>query len=130
MGLILYELATNAAKYGALRASGGTLAVTWRRLAHGPVELNWEERPNEPVGDGDGAEAGEAGVGSQVLDAMAQRLDATLQREMTPEGLRVTLVVRRLSEDAEGRDAEAGAALPTRRPPGAGVAAERPVHTA
>ncbi|HEX2018576.1 MAG TPA: cache domain-containing protein [Aurantimonas sp.] len=130
MGLILYELATNAAKYGALRASGGTLAVTWRRLAHGPVEMIWEERPNEPVGDGDGVETGAAGVGSQVLDAMAQRLEATLRREMAPEGLRVTLVVRRLSEAAEGGDAEAGTALPTRRSPGSKVGTERPVHTA
>lgn len=112
IGLILYELATNAAKYGALRASGGTLAVAWTRLADGTLELTWEERPNEPVASSILDEPASAGFGSMVLDAMAQRLDATLQRDMTSDGLRITLVVRGLSEDddesAAGFEAPAG----------------------
>ncbi|UIJ72736.1 sensor histidine kinase [Aurantimonas sp. HBX-1] len=99
VGLILYELATNAAKYGALRASGGTLEVAWRRIGDGcAVELIWSELPNEPVGEGMIAEPASAGFGSMVIEAMATRLDATLQRQLTPHGLRVVLTMRGLEE--------------------------------
>ena len=44
VALVLHELATNAAKYGALAADGGRLAVTWS-LGHDPQELTlvWRE---------------------------------------------------------------------------------------
>jgi two-component sensor histidine kinase len=50
MALILHELATNAAKYGALSTSAGNLTITWS--ANSKIELRWQERngpePSKP----------------------------------------------------------------------------------
>ena len=43
LSLAVHELATNAAKYGALTASGGRVAVGWRPAIDGGVELSWTE---------------------------------------------------------------------------------------
>ncbi len=52
LSMILHELATNAAKYGALSAPRGRLKVTWRRddRADPPhVHLSWIEESGPPV---------------------------------------------------------------------------------
>ncbi|MEZ5842210.1 MAG: PAS domain-containing protein [Hyphomicrobiaceae bacterium] len=50
IGLALHELATNALKYGALSAGGGTIEVTWRLASPGgDLRLDWRERLHEPV---------------------------------------------------------------------------------
>lgn len=49
MALILHELATNAAKYGALSQASGHLSVTWEFAASGDVLLGWDERGGPPV---------------------------------------------------------------------------------
>jgi light-regulated signal transduction histidine kinase (bacteriophytochrome)/CheY-like chemotaxis protein len=43
MALVLHELSTNAAKYGALSSSAGRLDVTWQLTAEGDCELVWQE---------------------------------------------------------------------------------------
>ncbi|MBC7434341.1 MAG: hypothetical protein H7345_20005 [Rubritepida sp.] len=43
LSMVLHELATNAAKYGALSVAGGRVAVRWNVL-EGVVSLRWEER--------------------------------------------------------------------------------------
>ena len=43
LSLAIHELATNAAKYGALTASGGHVAVGWRPAIGGGMELTWTE---------------------------------------------------------------------------------------
>ena len=47
IALVLYELATNAAKYGALSVPGGRVRVSWA-VAKGRVVISWEEK-NGPV---------------------------------------------------------------------------------
>lgn len=48
MALVLHELATNAAKYGALSVPTGQLAVSWTIAEGGVCEICWRER-NGPV---------------------------------------------------------------------------------
>ncbi len=42
LALILHELCTNAAKYGALSSEDGVVRVAWRRV-HDGLEIVWEE---------------------------------------------------------------------------------------
>lgn len=41
--VVLHELATNAAKYGAWSQQGGRVAVTWAHTADGTLQLRWHE---------------------------------------------------------------------------------------
>ncbi len=43
MALVLHELATNAAKYGALSVRGARLTVSWKTDAGGSCEIVWRE---------------------------------------------------------------------------------------
>lgn len=49
LGLALHELATNAAKYGALSVPEGCIAVTWRLDGEGLCEVRWTESGGPPV---------------------------------------------------------------------------------
>ncbi len=46
LALVVHELATNAAKYGALSNSGGRISVDWTVAGHNPprLELTWREQ--------------------------------------------------------------------------------------
>ena len=44
LAMVLHELASNAARYGALAQPGGTLTVGWSVAPAGWLELVWEER--------------------------------------------------------------------------------------
>lgn len=43
LALVIHELATNAAKYGALSRDSGRLSVTWRCEANGDCAIDWQE---------------------------------------------------------------------------------------
>ena len=50
LSLAVHELATNAAKYGSLSQASGCLAVSWKLVDDGCVELSWTES-NGPLVD-------------------------------------------------------------------------------
>ncbi len=65
VSLLLHELATNAAKYGALSNSEGLVGVTWRVDGAGDEEdlvLDWEESGGPPV-----KEPARRGFGSRLI---------------------------------------------------------------
>ncbi len=49
LSLGLHELATNAAKYGALSTAGGHVLVEWSLLDDGNFKLTWSEQGGPPV---------------------------------------------------------------------------------
>ena len=87
LGLALHELATNAAKHGALSTPSGRVTIEWRRLslAEGSgLELIWTERGGPAV-----AAPTERGFGSLVIEQnLARSLNAEVELTFAPEGLR------------------------------------------
>ena len=90
--MALHELCTNAAKYGALSAPEGSVAVRWR-LAPGPeggaerLQLSWTERGGPPV-----SPPGRRGFGTRLIEtALASGLTARTELAYDPAGLCFTL---------------------------------------
>ena len=69
LALIMHELATNAAKYGALSSKNGKLAISWERAGDG-IKLSWTETggPNtaRPEREGFGVKVITAAVEGQL----------------------------------------------------------------
>lgn len=90
VALVFHELATNAAKYGALSVHDGEVCITVRRDADS-VEIIWVEHGGPAVG---GAPERQ-GFGTRLTDmSVVQQLGGTLSREWLPEGLKVTMRVQ------------------------------------
>jgi PAS domain S-box-containing protein len=86
MALILHELATNAAKYGALSQPGGRVALTWS-VDSGQVRLEWTESGGPSVTSLD-----RRGFGRLLIERIAARdLQGDAQMEFRPEGLHYVL---------------------------------------
>jgi PAS domain S-box-containing protein len=49
LALAMHELATNAAKHGALSRSEGSILISWHEEEDGLVELRWQEQGGPPV---------------------------------------------------------------------------------
>ena len=88
MGLILHELVTNAVKYGAWSAPGGTVQVRWHHGESDRVVMDWIERGNTPV---QAPEPGRNGFGSMLIESAIRQMSGTISREFAPEGMRVRL---------------------------------------
>jgi two-component sensor histidine kinase len=87
--LVLHELATNAAKYGALKADAGSVQVSWRREGDQLV-LTWQERGG-PAIDGEPTKQGFGTVLSK--NTVVGQLGGTLRNDWQPTGLVVTMSV-------------------------------------
>ena len=90
LALALHELATNAAKYGALSSASGRLSVEWELQADA-LTIRWRESA--------GPEAQPpkvTGFGTKIITGSIERqLGGSVQFEWLPEGLRCTLTVPR-----------------------------------
>lgn len=91
LALVLHELATNAAKYGALSLESGRLEVFWdllERQGTSHVSLTWRERDGPTVDD-----TGASGFGMTLIkQAGAYELDGTVEHTLAPEGLTMSIV--------------------------------------
>ena len=86
--LAIHELATNAAKYGALSAPDGRLDVSWT-LGNDTLILQWTESGGPPS-----APPKKTGFGSKVIDASIKRqLNGDIEREWSTDGLRCVVRV-------------------------------------
>lgn len=87
LALIFHELATNAAKYGALSSLGGRIAVNWA-APNGHLELKWKEH----VEDGNIRPPNTKGFGSTLARASATgQLGGAISFDWPPTGLHVSL---------------------------------------
>ncbi len=83
VSMALHELATNAAKYGALSAAGGRLAVHWR-VEGGVVHLHWAETGGPPLA---GPPARES-FGTQLITSIFEtQLGGQITRRWETTGL-------------------------------------------
>jgi two-component sensor histidine kinase len=86
LALTCHELATNAAKYGALSQSNGRLHVTWRSEPDGTGEvllIRWREEGGPPV-----SQPKRRGFGSRLIEQSMKALGGTAKMEYASKGLR------------------------------------------
>ena len=91
IAVVLHELTTNAAKYGALSVPDGRIQIKWSRDGTGPMVLRWVEAHGPPV-----VPPKKRGFGSRVMENMIKQLKGDLRFDWRPEGLacEITLPVK------------------------------------
>lgn len=88
LALLFHELATNAAKYGALTASDGAIAIHTQSDPH-VTRLTWAEtggpKVDRPLADG---------FGSKLIElSVVRQLGGSVEREWAPDGLNVEIKI-------------------------------------
>jgi two-component system CheB/CheR fusion protein len=97
-GLVFHELATNAAKYGALSVARGRVALQWSVThtdANNSLEVVWREINGPPARPPE-----TSGLGSSLLEGVIA--NARVTREFREDGLICTIVVP--FTDRQGED--------------------------
>lgn len=89
LGLALHELATNAAKYGALSQSGGKVLVHWSTVNDTLAKIEWVESGGPPVDTPE-----RRGFGMELIEKIvAHELRHPVDLEFARNGVRCTLLV-------------------------------------
>jgi len=90
MAMVLHELATNAAKYGALSTKGGRVSVRWDRQLNGHpsrLVLEWRESGGPPV-----LAPGNPSYGSSTIcDLIPYEFGGAVDLMFAPEGVQCRL---------------------------------------
>ncbi|HEX2555776.1 MAG TPA: HWE histidine kinase domain-containing protein [Microvirga sp.] len=90
-GLVVHELTTNAAKYGALSNGAGEVDVAWSVRAAEPdplLRLAWTERGGPPV-----APPQRLGFGTRLITTSFERVGGTVRFAYPESGVRCTIEV-------------------------------------
>jgi two-component sensor histidine kinase len=92
LSVVIHELVTNAAKYGALSVPQGNVCLAWRVEENDNVRvlhIEWTEENGPPV-----IPPETTGFGSEVIAGMIEhQLGGTLQKEWRPSGLFIKIAV-------------------------------------
>ena len=89
LGLAMHELATNAAKYGALSRTGGKVSTHWKLVSPGLVRIEWQESGGPAVSPQRGR-----GFGTDLIERIvAHELKNPVELEFAEEGVRCVLTV-------------------------------------
>ncbi len=89
LSMVLNEMTTNAAKYGALSTPNGNVAITWQVTGDGEksVELVWQEHGGPKI-----KAAAPTGFGTKLIDHVIRHdLDGSTRIEFDPAGVRWTI---------------------------------------
>ncbi|WP_262048395.1 sensor histidine kinase [Bradyrhizobium sp. Bra78] len=82
LSLALHELATNAAKYGALSRPEGRVEICWS-VQEGEVDLSWRESGGPPV-----APPSRRGFGSRLIEHASRDIAGRFRLDFDPAGVR------------------------------------------
>jgi len=82
VAVVCHELATNAAKYGALSVSDGRIIVAWTSTSDGRLVLRWNETGGPPV-----TTPTREGFGTRVMGKMVQQSKGDVRFDWRPGGL-------------------------------------------
>lgn len=89
LALVLHELATNAAKYGALSQAAGKLEISWHLTPAGDCEIDWRETSGVPV-----AAPSRKGFGTALIErSVTYDLGGESSLKFLRDGLRARLLV-------------------------------------
>lgn len=89
LGLAIHELATNAAKYGALSNDAGRIAIEWQMLSPDLVEVYWRESGGPPV-----VPPSRRGFGRDLIEKIvAHELGSQVDLQFNPAGVECKLKV-------------------------------------
>ena len=89
VALVIHELMTNSAKYGALSTLAGKVVVDWSLDADSSLRLRWEEK-NGPLVH----EPARRGFGTTLIDrSIPFDLKGTANIDYAPQGLRATFTI-------------------------------------
>jgi two-component sensor histidine kinase/DNA-binding response OmpR family regulator len=98
LALVLHELATNSAKYGALSVPEGTLAIRWA-VKDGVFMLEWEEAGGPPV-----SPPSSYGFGTTIMNtSMKHQFGGNVGWDWHPGGLHCTLEIPLAGGDGTAR---------------------------
>jgi len=89
IAIVVHELATNAAKYGALSQGKGKVTVGWEWRRDDVLRMHWQESGGPPV-----RPAETDGYGSKVIAASARQLGGTTRFDWQPGGLRFAMLMK------------------------------------
>lgn len=102
VSLILHELSTNAAKYGALSSTAGYVAIVWRKEGD-RLRLDWTEHDGPPVTPPE-----REGFGSKVVSrAFAAEFASKTHFDFRPDGLHFHVTFAASETPATSDDAAA-----------------------
>ncbi|WP_177215333.1 PAS domain S-box protein [Tranquillimonas alkanivorans] len=105
--MVIHELTTNAAKYGALSVDAGRLDIHWNLDGDGNLSLTWNEigAPSVKVPE-------RIGFGSTLIQStVTSQLGGTIEQQWRPDGLHCAM---RLSEGTARRASPETAEMPRR----------------
>ena len=88
VAVTIHELATNAAKYGALSSSDGRVEITWALDADGKLVLRWTETGGPPV-----TLPERKGFGTRVVANMISALHGHIQNDWRSSGLACEIIL-------------------------------------
>lgn len=88
LAVTLHELATNAAKYGALSVDRGSVSVQWALAPDRRLEIRWTESGGPAV-----RPPTRRGYGTRVMQGMIAARGGTLDFQWKPDGLRCEMVI-------------------------------------
>jgi PAS domain S-box-containing protein len=89
LAVTLHELATNAAKYGALSTAKGHIDLKWSHEANGRLNLRWVETGGPPV-----QPPTRRGFGGRIIEQMIAQLKGESRFDWRVEGLVCEITLR------------------------------------